>query len=199
MEKRPASRASHGRNPRQWSAAPNPPMENRWEQATVSWRWLDPGRGWSRDLGLGGASRLRDRPGAALHTRFQWALRHQPQTDVCRLDLALSWSCTYQAERVDGSITPSCGGIHPSECSARRARVGENFRGKLHSVSETGSPISLTAGAEHRDLSELIWANMGIAGPHSFRTLIGPSILPATGVRAEARTEGTDMGGDADD
>src|SRR5215210_3598297 len=155
MEKRPASRASHGWNPRQRSAAPYSPMENLWEQGTVSWCWLDPSRGWSRDLGLGCASRLRGRPGATIHTRFQWALRHQPQPDVCRLDLALSWRCSYHAERVDGSITPSCGRIHPSGCSARRACLGGCFRGKIHPVPEAGSPISLTAGAERRDLSVL--------------------------------------------
>jgi hypothetical protein len=161
MEKRPASRASHGRNPHQRSAAPYSPMENLWEQATVSWRWMDPRRGWSRDLGLCGACRLRGRPGTALHTRFQWAIRHQPQPDVCRLDLTLSWLCSYHAERVVGSITPSRGRTHSSGCSARRACLGRSFREKLHQVPEAGSPISLTAGAERREIIVLFWTNMG--------------------------------------
>jgi hypothetical protein len=161
LAQRPASRVPYSRSPRQRGAAPCSPMEALWEHAIVSWRRMDPRRGWSRDLGLCGACRLRGRPGTALHTRFQWAIRHQPQPDVCRLDLTLSWLCSYHAERVVGSITPSRGRTHSSGCSARRACLGRSFREKLHQVPEAGSPISLTAGAERREIIVLFWTNMG--------------------------------------
>ena len=152
MEQRPASRASHRRNPRQRSAVPYSPMETFWEQAAVSWRWLGPCRGWSRDLSIGGASSLRGRLGASLQTHFRWALRHQPQPDVCRLDLTLSRCCSHYAERVVGRVTSSRGRAHPPGRSARRAYVRGGFRGKLHPVPEAGQPISLTAGAGSREV-----------------------------------------------
>ena len=157
MGQYPASRTSPGRNPHQRSAAPHSLMETSWEQAAVSWRWLDPCRLWSRDLSIGDYRRLRGRLGASLHTHRQWTLRHQPQPDVCRLDLTLSWYCSNHAKRVDGRSASSCGRTHPPGRSARRADVGGGFRGSLRPVQEAGSSISLTPGAERQFVSTLCW------------------------------------------
>src|SRR5829696_1793869 len=118
---------------------------------------MDTCRSRSRDLCIGGAGRLRCRPRATLYTRFQWTLRHQPQPDVRRLDPTVSRSCSYQAERVDDRIASSCSGIHPPGRTGRRAIVGGGFRGRLRSVQEAGSSISLTAGAERQDVVVLRW------------------------------------------
>ena len=116
---------------------------------------MDSCGGGGRDLSIGSTSRLRGRSGATLHTYFQWALRHQPQPDVCRLDPTLSRSCSYHAERVDGRITSGCGRTHPPGRSARRAYVGRGFRGRLHSLPEAGSSIPVMAGAESQDITSI--------------------------------------------
>jgi hypothetical protein len=151
MEQYPASRASHYRDPRQRSATPCSPMETAWEQATVQWRRMGPSRGWSSDLSIRGASRLRCRLGAALHAHFQRALRHQPQPDVCWLDLALCWRSAYHAKRVDGCITPSSGRAHPPGCPSGRAHAGGSVRRRIRQVPEAGSSIPLGADV-HRQL-----------------------------------------------
>jgi hypothetical protein len=150
MEQYPASRASHDRDSRQRSATPCSPLETSWEQAAVQRRWMDPCGGWSRDLSIGSASRLRCRPGATLHAHFQRALRYQPQPDVCRLDLALSWRCAYHAKRVDGRIASSRGRGHPPGRSSRRAHAGASVRGRVRPVPEAGSSIPLVAGVERQ-------------------------------------------------
>ena len=155
MEQHPASRASHGRHPRQRDAAPRSSVETPWQQAAVSWCWMDACRGWSRGLGIGGASRLRGRSGSALHTHFLWTLCYQPQPDVRRLDLAPSRSRPYHAERVDDRIASSCSKIHPPDRSSRRAHARASVRGRVPSVPKAGSSIPLTAGAEYQDISVL--------------------------------------------
>ena len=118
-------------------------METPWEQAVPQRCRMAPCRGWSRDLSIGSASCLRCRLGAALHTYIQRPLRHQPQPDVCWLDLALSWRCAYYAKRMDGSITFSIGWGHPPGRSSRRAHAGASVRGRVRPVPEAGSSIPL--------------------------------------------------------
>ncbi len=139
----PASRTPHGRDPYQRSAAPFSPMETPWEQAALQQRWMDPCRGWSCILSSGSASRLRCRLGATLHTHFERALHYQPQPDVCRLDLALSWRCAYHAKRLDGRIPSNRCGAHPPGGASRRAHAGASVRRRLHPVPEAGSSIPL--------------------------------------------------------
>ena len=157
MEQYPASRAPHGRDSRQRSVAPCSPMETPREQAALQRWWMGPCRGWSRDLGLGSASRLRCRFGAALHTHLHRALRYQPQPYVYRVDLALSRSRACHAKRMDGRIASYRGRGHPPGRSSRRARAGASVRGRLRPVPEAGSSIPLAAGAERQVIRVLCW------------------------------------------
>ena len=179
MEQYPASRAAPGRVSRQRSAAPRSPMETSWEQAVVQQCRMDPSRGWSCDLSIGSASRLRRRLRAALYTHFQRALRYQPQPDVYRLDLTLSWGCACYAKRMDGRITSSGGRAHPPGRSWRRAHAGTSVRRRLRPVPQAGSSIPLTAGAERQDVSVFCWnylmrkpAKAGLAHQTSPGTII---------------------------
>src|SRR5215212_11601733 len=100
---------------------------------------MDTGGGWSRDLGLGGASRLRCRPGATLQARFDRALLNEPQPDVRRLDLAVSWSCADHTKLVDDLIASAGGRDHPPRGTSRRARSGGSVRTRVFQVPEAGS------------------------------------------------------------
>jgi hypothetical protein len=155
VEQYPASRAAPGRVSRQRSAAPRSPMETSWEQAVVQQCRMDPSRGWSCDLSIGSASRLRRRLRAALYTHFQRALRYQPQPDVCWLDLALYWRCAYHAKLLDGRVASDRGRDHPPGHSSRRAQAGASIRGRVSSVPEAGSSIPLACGDERLDASVL--------------------------------------------
>ncbi len=148
MEQYPASRATHGRVSRQRSATACFPMETPWEQAALPRRWMDPCGGWSCDLSVGSASRFRCRLGAALHTHYHWSLRHQPQPDVYRMDLALSRSRAHYAKRMDGRITSSGGRRHSPRRSSRRAHAGASVRRRLRPVPQAGSSIPLVAGVQ---------------------------------------------------
>jgi hypothetical protein len=150
MEQYPASRAPHARDSRQRSDAPRSPMETPREQAAVSWRWMDPCRGWSRDLSICGSHRRRCRLGPALHAHLQWTLCHKPQPYVFGFDFALSRSCSHHAKHVDGRITSSCGSTHPPGRPAGRAHAGGSVRGRIHQVPEAGSSIRLVAGVVRR-------------------------------------------------
>ncbi len=155
MEQYPASRASHSWDSRRHTAAPCSPLETPWEQAAPQRCRMAPCRGWSRDLSIGGASRLRCGLGAALHTHFRRALRYQPQPDVCWLDLALCWRCTCHAKRVDGRIISSGGRAHPPGRSWRRAHAEASVWGRVRQVPEAGSSVPLTTSAERQDISLL--------------------------------------------
>ena len=157
MEERPASRAARGRVSRQRSASPCSPMETPWQQVALQWCWMDSCRDWSRALGIGSANRLRCRPGATRHAHFHRSLRHQPQPDVCRVDLTLSRRRACHAKRLDVRIAPSRGMGHPPGRSSRRAQAGANFRGSVPPVQEAGSSIPLAAGAERQDVCVVRW------------------------------------------
>jgi hypothetical protein len=144
----PASRASPDRDARLRSAAPCSPMETAWKQVALQRCWMDPCGGWSCDLSIGSASRLRCEPGTALHTHFHWSLRHQPQPDVCWLDFALCWRCAHHAKHMDGCITSSRGRGYSPGRSARRAQAGASVRGRVPSVPEAGSSIPLAADVQ---------------------------------------------------
>lgn len=148
MEQHPASRASHARDCTQRGDAPRSPMETCWEQATVYRRWMDPCRGWDRDLSIGGANRLRCRPGTSLHAHIRRTLCYKPQPDVFGMDLTLSWRCTYHTKRVDGRLVTSSGRTHPQGGPARRACAGGSVRGRLHQVPEAGSSLPLVDGVQ---------------------------------------------------
>jgi hypothetical protein len=151
MDQYPASRVSHRRDSRQRSAAPCPSMETPWEQAALQRCWMGLSWDWSCDLSIRGASRLRCEHGAALHTHLQRALRHQPQPDVCWLDLALCWRSAYHAKRVDGCISSSGGRAHPPGCPSGRAHAGGSVRRRIRQVPKAGSSIPLGADV-HRQL-----------------------------------------------
>src|SRR5215213_2567677 len=157
MEQHPASRASYRRDARQRNATSCSPMETTWEQAALQRRWMDTCGGWSRDLSIGGPSRLRCRLGAARHTHLQRAVRHKPQPDVCGLDLALCWRSAHHPKRVDGRIGSSGGRAHSPGRSSRRAYVGASVRRSVCHVPEAGSSIPLAAGTGHQDISVLCW------------------------------------------
>jgi hypothetical protein len=150
MEQYPASRAPHGRDSCQRSAAPYTPMETAWEQAALQRCRVDPYRGWSRDLSIGGTSRFRCRLRAAVRTHFQRAIRYQPQPDVCGLDLALCWRCAHHAKRMDDRITSSHCRAHPPGCSSRGARFGASVRARVRPLQEAGSSIPLAIYVQRR-------------------------------------------------
>jgi hypothetical protein len=149
MEQCTASRVSHRRDARQRNATPCSPMETSWEQVALQQRWMDTYGGWSRDFSIGGASRLRCRLGAARHTRFKRALRHQPQPDV-GLDLALCWRSAHHAKRVDGCIGSSSGRAHSPGRSSRRTYAGGDVRRSVRHVPEAGSSIPLAADVQRQ-------------------------------------------------
>jgi hypothetical protein len=148
MEQYPASRASHRRDSRQRSATPCSPMETAWEQAALQRYQMNTCGGWSCDLSIRGASRHRCRLGAALHAHFQRALRHQPQPDVCWLDLALCWRSAHHAKRVDGWIVSSGSRDHPPRRSSRGAHAGGSVRRRVRPVPEAGSAIPLAVDVQ---------------------------------------------------
>src|SRR5215212_3930393 len=129
---------------------------------------MDPSGSRSRFVGLGGAGRLRCRPGATLRARFDGALRQKPQPDVRRLDLAVPWSCAHHPKLVDVVFASAGRRRHPPGGTQRRARSrGSIQKKRVLQVPEAGPSVRLAVSVERRAWDAL-------------RTNVGGSNYPGT-------------------